>query len=271
MIPYASNTGTRKNLKAIKDAGWRLLLTPGNHTERGIPFAIDNGAWSCYQSKKPFDESAFSTLVESSGAAADFVIVPDIVAGGCESLRFSLSWMPRLCHLRQLLLPVQDGMDPLDVAAVLRSHSNLGLFLGGTTDWKLRTMREWGIMAGALDRWYHVGRVNTRRRIRLCAESGATSFDGTSVSMYSITLPLLDSARKQPNLFSVRHPWNRWNTCSRCRFRPRFPGASKCLPCLVGHREYLQIRRGTKRWKRGGKGRVPVECALPQTCPVSGG
>ena len=45
------------------------------------------------------------------------------------------------------------------------------------------------------------GRVNTQRRIRLCAAAGADSFDGTSASRYAVTLPGLDSARRQPDLF----------------------------------------------------------------------
>jgi len=30
MIGYASNTGTKKNLEALRKAGWRVLLTPEN-------------------------------------------------------------------------------------------------------------------------------------------------------------------------------------------------------------------------------------------------
>ena len=38
----------------------------------------------------------------------------------------------------------------------------------------------------------HVGRVNTARRIRLCAEAGVNSFDGTSATMYACTLSVGD-------------------------------------------------------------------------------
>jgi hypothetical protein len=58
------------------------------------------------------------------------------------------------------------------------------------------------MVAAAWRRHYHVGRVNTARRIRLCAEAGADSFDGTSVTMFSCTLPLLESARRQPSLLA---------------------------------------------------------------------
>lgn len=203
MIPYASNTGTLRNLDALRTAGWRILLTPANPKPRqGLKYGVDNGAWSTYQSGAPFDAAAFNALVESAGGAADFVIIPDIVAGGLQSLDFSVSWIPRLRGLRQLLLPVQDGMDACAVGKVLRAHRHIGVFLGGSTEWKLREMYAWGHFAASLDRWYHVGRVNTARRIRLCAEAGATSFDGTSATMYAESLPLLDVSRKQPSLLA---------------------------------------------------------------------
>lgn len=201
MIGYASNTGTRRNLSALRAAGWRLLLTPENQSRRdGFQFGIDNGAWTAHQQKTPFDSPAFEKLVEKYGPLADFVIVPDIVAGGMRSLEFSLSWLPKLRGLRRLLLPIQDGMEPPCVMDALREWSTLGLFLGGSTEFKVRTVYQWGMLACAARRYYHVGRVNTARRIRLCAEAGADSFDGTSASRFACTLPLLQAARSQPSL-----------------------------------------------------------------------
>jgi hypothetical protein len=142
------------------------------------------------------------TLVERHGASCDFVVIPDIVAGGIKSLEFSLSWLPRLKHLKKLLLPVQDGMDVTTVGDVLRGVPNMGIFLGGSTEWKLATMYSWGVVAAVMRRHYHVGRVNTMRRIRLAAEAGADSFDGTSATMFSCTLPKLECARRQPSLLA---------------------------------------------------------------------
>lgn len=203
MIPYASNTGTRRNLSAMEEAGWRILLTPDNpRPPERMRFAIDNGAWKFRENPEENTFSDFSILVDRYGCAADFVVLPDIVGGGMKSLKLSTSWIGRLRNMRQLLLPLQDGMCPEAVGNVLREHRNVGLFLGGTTEYKLQEMYGWGMVANSWRRWYHVGRVNTARRIRLCAEAGATSFDGTSVSMYACTLPLLDSARKQPSLLA---------------------------------------------------------------------
>lgn len=203
MIPYASNTGTKRNLAALREAGWRLFITPTNcRLPEGFRFAIDNDAWRSYQQKIPFDGEAFEGLVERLGCAADFVVLPDIVGGGNESLEFSLSWLPKLRLIRHLLLPLQDGMTAHDVGMVLRQNPKVGLFLGGTTEFKEREMYAWGMVAHAWKRHYHVGRVNTARRIRLAAEAGADSIDGTSASRYAVTLPMLDINRKQPSLLT---------------------------------------------------------------------
>lgn len=200
MIGYASNTGTKRNLEALRVAGWRILLTPENPKPRvGLLYGVDNGAWGCHQRGESFNVAAFEALVDRHGGQADFVIAPDIVAGGMNSLHFSLPWIRRLIHLRRVLLAVQDGMELRDVGLVLDKYP-VGIFLGGSTEWKLKTMYGWGMLATAMRRYYHVGRVNTARRIRLAAEAGADSFDGTSATRFSCTLPLLESARQQPSL-----------------------------------------------------------------------
>ena len=204
MIGYASNTGTRRNLAALKAANWRILVTPGTNSNppRGFRFAIDNGAWRCFKQNIPFDDVGFAELIETHGGVADFIIIPDIVAQGKRSLEFSRSWLHRLRHFQRILLPVQDGIVPDDIGVVLETHPNMGIFLGGSTEWKLKTLYGWGMVAHAFRRYYHVGRVNTRRRIKLCNEAGAHSFDGTSATMYSKTLPLLEAARKQGHLLT---------------------------------------------------------------------
>lgn len=205
MIGYASNTGTRRNLEALRQANWRILYTPENPTRReGLRHAVDNGAWGAFKRGELFNEAGFTDLLERHAKGADFVVVPDIVAGGLRSLEFSMAWLPRLSHVQTPLLAVQDGMMVGDVYPVLMAYPRLGIFLGGSTEWKLATMLLWGQLAAAAGRYYHVGRVNTARRIRLAEEAGADSFDGTSASRYCNTLPLLESARQQTNMFNPK-------------------------------------------------------------------
>lgn len=196
MIGYASRTGTKRNLAALRAAGWRLLVSAtGVHRHEGFPYAIDNGAWTAFQQDRPFDADAFRKLLRSHGDRADWIAVPDIVAGGLESLAFSRSWFAELAAYRLILIPVQDGMTVDDVRPLLGPR--VGIFLGGTTEWKLSTMQQWGELARHVGAYYHVGRVNTKKRIRMCQEAGAHSFDGTSVSRFSVNLPRLDGAIRQ--------------------------------------------------------------------------
>jgi len=196
MIAYASRTGTRRNLEALRAAGWRLLVTPACLRTEGMRYALDNGAWSAYRRGVAWDPDPFLSAVLRLGAKADFIVLPDIVGAGAASLRRSLAWLPFLSgHTRLMLLPVQDGVDPADVVPQL--GENVGLFVGGTTAWKLETLGYWGGVADKVGCYLHVGRVNTQRRIARCHAAGAHSFDGTSVTRYAETLAELEPARRQ--------------------------------------------------------------------------
>jgi hypothetical protein len=164
------------------------------------PYALDNGAWGAHQQGTPFDEAAFELALAAVGRGADWVVAPDVVGGGLYSLSVTRAWLPKLAGLRLVLVAVQDGMQPADVVGLLGPRC--GLFLGGTTEWKLNTLNLWGQLAARVGCYFHVGRVNTARRIRACKQAGADSYDGTSVTKFPSTLPLLDSARRQLNLYT---------------------------------------------------------------------
>jgi hypothetical protein len=205
LIAFASNTQGKRNLDALRGAGFGILLTPGKH--RNPPdwcdlYAIDNGCWALRDNPDAFMGKEFEELCRTHGTKAHFVVVPDKVARGKESLEFSVQWLPFCMHFRRPLLAVQDGMKTEDVGAILERYPSLGIFLGGSTEWKLSTLYKWGVVAHAFRRYFHVGRVNTAKRIRLCAEAGADSFDGTSATVFSCTIPLLNRARQQPSLLT---------------------------------------------------------------------
>lgn len=194
MIGYASRTGTKRNLAVLRDAGWRLMVSAkGVLRTEGFNYALDNGAWHCFQHKLPYDEKAFLEAYRKLGKGADFCVLPDIVAGGLSSLEYSLSWLPRLNDCPNYLA-VQDGMEVLDILPI---KGIAGIFVGGTTEWKELTMPAWGSVARLKGIRLHVGRVNSKRRVHLCEAAGADSFDGSSVSRYAVTLPRLENARQQ--------------------------------------------------------------------------
>lgn len=198
MVPYASRTGTKQNLAAMRANGWHLLVSAkGVLRTEGFKYALDNGAWSAFTQGLPFDERAFDKAFNLLGEKAEWFVLPDIVAGGMHSLDLSLNWMNRLGpNLPTVsLIAVQDGMKPDDVREYLGPRC--GLFLGGSTSWKLETLHSWGILARRRNCHLHVGRVNSTRRILMCAAAGgAHSIDGTSASMYQKTVAPLSAAVK---------------------------------------------------------------------------
>lgn len=197
MIAYASRTGTRRNLAALREAGWRLMVSArGVLRHEGFRYSLDNGAWTAHQNGEAFDVPAFEKALKLLGGAAEFTVVPDIVAGGAASLEMSLRWLPRVLDQTPVaLFPVQDGMTEADVAPLLGER--VGIFVGGGTEFKLGTMGAWCALARKVGCWCHVGRVNTVRRIKACHMAGATSFDGSSASRYAVELPKLNNATRQ--------------------------------------------------------------------------
>jgi hypothetical protein len=203
-MAYASRTGTRRNLEALRRAGWRLMVSArGVLRAEGFAYALDNGAWTAHQRGESFDELAFERAYARLGAAADFVIAPDVVADATASLELTRAWLPRLVDARLVLVSVQDGMCADDVDGLVGPR--VGIFMGGSTEWKLANLVRWGRWCRARGLYYHVGRVNTVRRIRLCAEAGADSFDGSSVTRFARNIGRLDRARRQGDLFGGRH------------------------------------------------------------------
>ena len=90
MIGYASRTGTRRNLRALRDAGWRLLVSAtGVWRTEGMRYAIDNGAWTAHQQGRPFDAGLFRGIVGELADGADWIVLPDIVCGGMAMLELA--------------------------------------------------------------------------------------------------------------------------------------------------------------------------------------
>lgn len=200
IIPYASRTGTKRNLDSLRRNDWRLLVSAtGRLRTEGFRYALDNGAWTAFQKGKPFDEDAFARALRELGRDADWTAIPDVVAGGKASLELSLRWMRHvLDECQRGLLVVQDGMTVADVEGIIGER--VGIFVGGSTKWKLDTLEQWSELARAKGAWCHVGRVNSPLRIRRCQRAGATSFDGTNATRFQKNHQKLNAAIRQTTL-----------------------------------------------------------------------
>ena len=160
------------------------------HPVAGLPYVLDNGAWACHMAGIEWEPGPMLHLAERLGPASEWMVLPDIVGGGRESLVRSIDFykQQRPEHVPAWMLAVQDGMNIADVRRLLDLYP-LGIFVGGSTDWKWRTAHEWAELGLDLGRRVHVGRVNSQRRIRLCRDLGIASCDGSSVSRFSKNAP----------------------------------------------------------------------------------
>lgn len=205
MFCYASRTGTKRNLAALRAHGWGLLVSRAGEwrTEGFDRIVADNGAWADYQAGRPFDEDTYEKFLDWLPITPDWIVLPDIVAGGLQSLALSVRYLNRCAAISPLvLLAVQDGIEPADVSEMVGAR--VGIFLGGSTEWKIATMAKWGRFCAERDIYYHVARVNSISRMALAASCGADSVDGSSASRYAVTLPKLAYAARQPDMLSPR-------------------------------------------------------------------
>lgn len=193
--------GRGKSLENVKTHGWRLMLSPENMREtHGLAYALDNGAWPAFCRGERLDLGKFMDAFERVGRGADWVVLPDVVCGGSESLVLSLEWLVRLHDTgARLMIAVQNGFTHDEIAPHL--SESVGVFVGGDTDWKLSTMAGWAALAHQHGAICHVGRVNTSRRIRACEIAGVDSFDGSGVSRFPSEMRRLDFARRNVDMF----------------------------------------------------------------------
>ena len=146
------------------------LYSPGG--QRGpypwLPFALDNGAFTGFDEREWFALLRWTCLC---GSRPLWAAVPDVVGDAAAT---SERWQRYAGEVARFKYPtafvVQDGHQVVDVpptAAVV--------FVGGSTEWKRQTITYW------CDHFprVHVGRINTYRWLRYCADAGAESCDGT--------------------------------------------------------------------------------------------
>ncbi len=157
---------------------------------------LDNGAFSAWKQTRPLDlvawYSAVLFLVSLHNASRremlpDFVVLPDIVAGGIDSLHFSAEslQMMELDGINRIVdfaLVVQEGMDPAHFPWELPFQV---LFVGGgALEWKFGTAEAWVEGAHAHGKRCHVGRVGTEKRVLFAREIGIDSID-SSLPLFS--------------------------------------------------------------------------------------
>lgn len=183
------NGATKDVEPLIADPNIGVLVTPGSkgggpkHDIRridgwGVKWAVDNGAYS------GLDAPAFLRLLAAVAMTPKcmWVAAPDVVGDAIQTIRKFSIWGPLI---KELGLPVamvsQDGLTPEMVPWGLMD----ALFVGGTDSFKLSD-ESVSIVRQAKDRGklIHVGRVNSKVRIRAAIAMGADSVDGSQFSWW---------------------------------------------------------------------------------------
>lgn len=165
--------------------GQMLTHRSRNRLVPGARFAIDNGVVRMVDgvpvTDPAWNESGWLAFLDQHAGVDGccFAAVPDEVGDGAATLdRWATYAQPVRDRGYRPAFVLQNGCAeiPADAAAV---------FVGGVPD---ATGAEWkeSAAAGELVRvakargmWAHMGRVNTRRRLRIAAEWGCDSVDGT--------------------------------------------------------------------------------------------
>ncbi len=172
---------------AIPQTGGGLgyILTPAAGVRVQLvgeyPFwAADNG---CYSQGNAFNLAAYlEWLRKMSPALATclFAVAPDVVGDAVATWRRSEPVLPVLREMGyKAALVAQDGIEDTNI----QWGTFDCLFMGGTTEYKLSGIAyEVAAEAKRRGKWLHMGRVNSRRRLRAAAVSGYDSADGTHIA-----------------------------------------------------------------------------------------
>jgi len=130
-----------------------------------LPFALDNGCFTRWDEKEFFLMLRKVSLLKRKPI---FVCVPDVVADAEETTRRWFMYHNKINFKKAFV--AQDGHEPQDIPP-----EAYAVFVGGSTQWKLDNGHKFKGVA----KWLHIGRVNTKSRLRWAESIGADSVDGT--------------------------------------------------------------------------------------------
>jgi hypothetical protein len=139
-----------------------------------VPYALDNGCFA------RFERDAWMRLVEESYDDPPlFLTLPDIVGDAARTVELFHAFRHKVNGVR-LALVLQDGIENVEIPWNLL-HC---VFVGGSDDFKYsKEALAAARAAKMLDKWVHVGRVNTAKRVRNWIGL-ADSIDGSGISRF---------------------------------------------------------------------------------------
>ena len=186
---YTGQT-TGEKLEKIKELELGIMISSNPNTAPSkvfseVPCALDNGAFVCYSKGYGFQSDVFLETLRKCyklGISLDFIVCPDIICGGLDSLSFSIKWANgKLFGYPRLALVLQDGMGIKDIR-----HYHLTkfthLFVGGSVEWKWKTAKDWIQFAHDNNKECHIGQCGKLEYLEQALRLGADSVDSTSIT-----------------------------------------------------------------------------------------
>jgi len=159
-------------------------------------FGIDSGCFASFNSRD------FISLLQREHQRmilCKFIAVPDVVGSAIRTIECFNFWKEKLTGW-PLALVAQDGQENLEIPWTEISS----IFIGGSTEWKMSDYAAHIIKAAKImDKWVHVGRVNTPGRFEYFEKLGADSIDGTGLSRYSHMREKIYKASTTPKLLET--------------------------------------------------------------------
>jgi hypothetical protein len=172
---------TVKQAKTLLGRGYDdnvgMLITPllkvdlQEVIQSGMPWAADNGAFS------GFNPDRFKLFLSSIADRPRclFVVCPDVVGDAQKTLEMFDAWRGEIEYAGQpVALALQDGQESLELPDAD------AYFVGGSTNFKLSLAADDLIVeCHRRGKHVHMGRVNTRRRLKHAHSRLVDSVDGT--------------------------------------------------------------------------------------------
>jgi hypothetical protein len=170
-------------------------------------WAADNDAFSGFSPKKYLK---MLDLIAKAKKPPAFVTAPDVVCDHFASVDLLLRWLP---ELQQRNLPIgfvlQNGCE-----AAWDYHISRGewfpwdevdcFFIGGDTPFKFSPFIQKFTAFASCEKWIHMGRVNSVKRLRYAMRIGCHSCDGSGMACFtnSVLLPMIIASqdKTQPEL-----------------------------------------------------------------------
>lgn len=150
-----------------------------------FPYALDNGAFSCWDQKtNTFDHTKWGNMelhwrgllfwAQAAPTKPLWAIVPDVPGNAAATIQRWTIFAPRVqaCGI-PLAVAVQDGMTPEQVRQL--DPAPEVICIGGTTEWKWATVEDWC----ANFKRVHVLRCNSPEKLDYLHSLGVESTDGT--------------------------------------------------------------------------------------------